>query len=314
MTNSLDLTQAVRRSVIDALWLQYRNLVPAAVKVEAALKAKSETWQEDHMAFRTLPGELTGSGVLRTIFEALGYEKQDDYIFEEKRLAAFWLKPIATEQAELREVEPKVFVSELQPEKFSSEFKSVLSKLQEQVSPDSVIKNLKHLAEGTRAGDKVAANRLQSSVIDYLTGLPPWGRVSKADYETLRKESEYAGWTGIFGNRVNHFTVSVHPMQSFDGLADLNKYLVEQVGVQLNDAGGSIIKGTPELRLEQSATLAAPVEVHLQDGPLEVPYAFIEFAYRHPRQGRQSDDRWDSYYQGFVAANADKIFESTDVR
>ena len=40
-------------------------------------------------------------------------------------------------------------------------------------------------------------------------------------------------------------------------------------------------------------------------------YGFVEFAKRYPLDGRVDDGVWKSYYQGFVAANADKIFEST---
>ena len=82
----------------------------------------------------------------------------------------------------------------------------------------------------------------------------------------------------------------------------------------MNDAGGSVIKGSPEVFLEQSATLAEDVVVCFQDGFQKIPYAFVEFAYRYPLAGKQKDGLWESYYQGFVTDNADKIFESTNTQ
>jgi Domain of unknown function (DUF1338) len=81
----------------------------------------------------------------------------------------------------------------------------------------------------------------------------------------------------------------------------------------MNTTGG-ITKGTPELRLEQSSSLAVQLPVRFQNGSRTLPYAFVEFAYRWPLEGKKPDGMWHSYYQGFVVNNADKIFESTNVR
>lgn len=82
----------------------------------------------------------------------------------------------------------------------------------------------------------------------------------------------------------------------------------------MNKSGGSIIKGSKAVRLEQSATLAEENVVRFQDGFYKIPYAFVEFAFRHPLPGKKHDEIWESYYQGFVTDNADKIFESTNKR
>jgi hypothetical protein len=138
--------------------------------------------------------------------------------------------------------------------------------------------------------------------------------LSHAAYEQIRSFSEYAAWTLVYGVCINHFTVSVHLMDGFENLAALNSYLKQTLNSPLNVTGGSEIKGSAAVDLEQSATLAAPMAVQFADGVHTIPYAFVEFAYRF-RVPRDADGRlWSSYFQGFVEGNADRIFSSTDQR
>jgi hypothetical protein len=129
----------------------------------------------------------------------------------------------------------------------------------------------------------------------------PWN-VSKSTYEKLMKESDYAGWLVAFGYRPNHFTVFINALKSFKDIQGLNSFLKEQ-GVKLNASGGEI-KGTPAVFLEQSSTLANNIDVQFSDGAQTVPACYYEFARRYPLPTGE-------LYQGFVAASADKIFEST---
>ncbi|MGL4896671.1 MAG: DUF1338 domain-containing protein, partial [Shewanella sp.] len=62
----------------------------------------------------------------------------------------------------------------------------------------------------------------------------------------------------------------------------------------------------PEVLLEQSSTMADTIAVEFSDGVLEIPSCFYEFALRYPKANGE-------LYTGFVAASADKIFESTNV-
>lgn len=65
------------------------------------------------------------------------------------------------------------------------------------------------------------------------------------------------------------------------------------------------MKGSPDVRLEQSSTMADKVSVTFSDGNQQIPGGFYEFAKRYPLPD-------GTLYQGFVEASADKIFESTD--
>lgn len=305
----MDVINQSRRDVFGKLWTHYFSLVPFAPKLIDDFKKRGDEWIEDHVAYRTLPGEHTGAHILQGVFEALGYKRMDDYNFEEKQLKAFWMCPPDID-GHSREASPKIFISELIPTKFSPEFQDIIRRHSSQVTA-SPLPRIKALREKAVAGDQAAAAALASECVGLLSSLPPWSRPSIKDYELLRKESEYAAWTTLFGHQINHFTVSVHLMNSFKDIHPLVAFLDKDLKIPMNKAGGGIVKGTPALQLEQISTMAAEVAYNFQDGQMSVPYGFVEFAYRYPLAGKKHDGRWSSYYQGFVTSNADKIFEST---
>jgi len=175
----------------------------------------------------------------------------------------------------LLEGHPRVFLSELETRHFSHFLQETVARLCAQVDP--------------------AAIQLWSGRL--------WEPVTHEVYQRLAEESEYAGWVAALGLRANHFTVSVNHLQSFAGLPELLDFLEEQ-GFPLNMAGGRI-KGTPEVLLEQASTLADRQPVEFADGTHTVPTCYYEFARRYP-------DARGQLYEGFVAASADKIFESTN--
>lgn len=175
---------------------------------------------------------------------------------------------------------PKVFISELLVEQCSDSLQSVVQDLVSEVEPSAV------------TGD------------DFLYSGRHWD-LDYPTYESLLKESEYAAWLAAWGYRANHFTVSVNHLSQFHTLAQVNQRLQNE-GFRLNSAGGEI-KGSPEELLEQSSTMADRAKVHFTDRTASIPSCFYEFALRYPKADGQ-------LYSGFVAASADKIFESTDSR
>ncbi|MBB4657727.1 DUF1338 domain-containing protein [Parvularcula dongshanensis] len=173
---------------------------------------------------------------------------------------------------------PKVFVSELLLSEFSQELQDTVRGLIDQM-PDGVM--------GKEEG---------------LTMGRPWS-VDSETYERLAAESEYAGWMAAFGFCANHFTVFVNALKGFDKIEDLAAF-IEENGYPMNRSGG-LIKGSEEVALAQCSTLASQVPVAFSDGEKTVPSCYYEFAQRFERED-------GTLYQGFVAASADKIFESTD--
>lgn len=173
---------------------------------------------------------------------------------------------------------PKVFISELRVEEFPTEVQTIIHNLVNQL-PDNISEQANFLYSGR-----------------------PW-QINSTDYNTLLAQSEYAAWLAAWGYRANHFTVSINHLDGFDCILDVNNRL-ENAGYTLNRAGGEI-KGDEMVKLEQSSILADRALVEFSDVSLEIPSCFYEFAKRYPLANGE-------LYTGFVAASADKIFESTN--
>jgi hypothetical protein len=253
------------------LWQDYSKLNPIASRIYGLLTARGEKILNDHVAFRTIRHPKIGLSRLMAPFLAQGYAQKDEYFFVEKKLYARHLEHADPTM-------PKVFVSELKVEEFPKDFQYQVMGLLEQVPADW-------------------ANRP-----DFLWSGRPW-KSSFALYESLSKTSEYAAWMTAFGFRTNHFTVSLNALKTFSGLPELNSFLKSN-GIALNTSGGEI-KGSKEVFLEQSSTLADRVRIDFTDGFHTVPACYYEFAKRYPMPNGE-------LYQGFVEESADKIFESTD--
>lgn len=175
---------------------------------------------------------------------------------------------------------PKIFISELKIEELSSKAQSLINGLIDQM-------------------DEAVAEK-----DNFLFSGRHWN-LDSTNYQNLLKESEYAGWMSAFGFRPNHFTVSVNFLNKFNSLEKINEFLKSK-NIALNTSGGEI-KGTPSDLLEQSSTLANKAQVKFSDKELQIPSCYYEFAKRYP-------DSSGGLYQGFIAASADKIFESTDTQ
>jgi len=173
---------------------------------------------------------------------------------------------------------PKVFISELKTEEFSPFVQNTVSRL------------ISEIPEGFENKESLPYSGR------------PW-EISHSDYLKLLEESEYAAWLSAFGFRANHFTVFVNELTKYNDLVSLNAF-IETNGYELNAAGGKI-KGSKDVLLEQSSTKAKGIAVDFTDGSFEIPACYYEFAKRYPEKG-------GDLYQGFVAASADKIFESTN--
>ncbi len=254
------------------LWADYQLLAPRVSSLKRSLEARGETVQNDHIAFRTYDRSPIDLLALEKHILALGYERFQEYHFEDKKLSAWgYVHPAG---------HPRIFLSELETRKFSAELQATVDRLCRQIDPAAVA-----------TPDVFWAGRL-------------WDPVTYDEFLSLDRESEYAAWVAAHGLRANHFTVSVNALETLPTLEALLDF-VEGQGFKLNTSGGRV-KGTPEVLLEQGSTLADRIEVPFADGRREVPTCYYEFARRYP-------DASGKLYEGFVAASADKIFESTNL-
>lgn len=265
--------------IFTRLWQDYVEFNPGALRIynlllekERKLDDKVASLANDHIALRTYNiGKIALVKIAR-LFEDLGYAKQGEYRFDDKCLYAWHLEHPLGKM-------PKVFISELETEKFSPLVQETARKVEAAITADL------------------------AKTPELLWSRRSW-QAEYSTYQALLKESEYAAWLYAFGFRSNHFTISVNDLKAFTKLDQLNEFIQES-GFKLNAAGG-LIKGSPNVHLEQSSTLAEEAFVDFAEGKFTIPACYYEFALRYPlANGR--------LYQGFVAASADKIFESTNV-
>ncbi|NRB68680.1 MAG: DUF1338 domain-containing protein [Vibrio sp.] len=257
--------------LFQSLWNDYiQRLCPSADNVHQLLQ-ENEPLINDHIALRTFNVAPLGIETLAKPFIDVGYKPCGDYEFESKKLVAKHFEHPDPKQ-------PKVFISELKVNECSPELQDIVAKLVEQLDTDKLKGH------------------------EFLSGGRLWD-LSFADYQLLAKESEYASWLAAHGYGANHFTVSVNQLNAFEEVKGVNDHLRE-AGYTINESGGEV-KGSPDVLLEQSSTMADKVPVTFTEGTEMIPGGFYEFAKRYPMSNGE-------LYPGFVAASADKIFESTN--
>lgn len=263
-------------ALFEKLWADYSTMNHQALAIHRALEARGEKVVNDHVAFRTFNHPKVNIAALAAPFLKLGYVDKSGggYRFPDKHLFARHFEHPEPNQ-------PKVFISELLTRDCSPALQKNIRTLSDQI-PDSFAESPDFLISGT-----------------------PWKPVSWQTYQELLKESEYAAWLVAFGFRVNHFTVFYNSLKTFKGLSDLNQF-IQNLGFKLNAVAGEV-KGSKEVFLEQSSTLAHPVEVQFLDQKMVIPACYYEFASRYAMPDGK-------LFQGFIPDSATKIFESTHYR
>lgn len=260
------------QQLLDAMWQDYLTLTPDAKPIHQLFADLNQgIVVNDHIALRTFNLEKVSLDKIAKPFTEAGYQPVDDYQFPAKKLfAKYFQHP--------DETLPKVFISELKVEELPQSCQKIIHELVSQVPKETVMQQ------------------------GFCYSGRPWN-VTKEQYQMLANESEYASWLAAHGFRPNHFTVSINHLSSHTDIQSLNQLLIDK-GYALNTSGG-LVKGSPDVLLEQSSTLAKEIEVSFTDGVIKIPGCYYEFALRYLMPDGQ-------LYQGFVAASADKIFESTD--
>ena len=276
---------------------RYKARVPDVDKVISAMIAEgiirdADDFENDHIAFRTMGVPHLGIQSLEKIFLHHGYIRRDYYHFKEKKLDAYWYAPPDPAL-------PRIFISELRVEDLSPETQRIIRSYTNEVSADPVL--------SLDLGDAGAVDTFLHS------GL--WRLPSLADFRALAEESEYASWAIYNRYYLNHFTISVHNLAAgYNNITAFNDFL-ERHGLVLNDSGGKY-KESPDGLLLQSSTVAGMIEAEFAGGErARIAGSYVEFAERRvlpafaglPAQDITREHR----REGFEAANANRIFEST---
>lgn len=259
--------------IFNRFWVPYSTQNPNAKRIFDLFTREGETVIHDHIALRTFNDPRMNMDVIAKVFTDNGYEARGNYEFKAKKVVGRHYEHTTDPAA------PKVFISELILEQ-CSEY------LQETI--------------------KTYINGLSDSIYrdpDLVYNGSIWGQIPFDTYNKLREESEYAAWLLVYGFRANHFAIKVNELKNFKTLQEVNAF-VKSHGYLMNTAAGEIY-GTPEELLEQSATKSEILPFEFTDGIFEIPACFYEFTLRY-------NDEKGKQYSGFIAANADKIFESTN--
>lgn len=283
--------------ILNGLVSRYKERVPdvsliVSAMIQEGIIEKEEEIENDHIAFRTLGVENLGVSSLEKIFLHYGYTKRDYYFFSEKKLNAWWYAPPA-------EGLPRIFISELRVADLSINAQTIIHSYTDTIKKDPV--DLLDLDD--------------PGAVELFLHSSLWRLPTLEDYEFLSSESEYAAWAIFNRYYLNHFTIAIHNLkEGYNTIESFNVFL-ERHAVLLNDAGGKI-KKSPDGGLLQSSTVAQMVKgIFANDKEKMIPGSYVEFAERKvldkykslPREKILPEHR----REGFEAANADKIFEST---
>lgn len=285
---------------LNILFDRYAQQVPAVQKITQAMISRGivsgqEEIVNDHIAFRTLGVPHLGIASFEKIFLHHGYQKRDNYLFEGKKLNAYWYAPPSEEY-------PRIFMSELLVGDLSERAQALIARYTSHIQEDPV--DALDLDNGNEIGE--------------FFHRPLWQLPAKADYQELLAESEYAAWVIYNRYYLNHYTISVHNLaEGYNRLEDFNGF-IELLGVKLNKEGGKI-KVSPDGLLRQSSSVAEMQEARFAGGEsMEIAGSYVEFAERLvlPEYANLQADRIQAIHrrEGFETGNADKIFESTYIK
>lgn len=260
---------------LTAVWQDYLLLTPQVEVIQTVLMQHNSILINDHIAFRTFDIPAMDISILEKHLISLDYRLLDNYYFPEKHVSACaYIHPDPSIA--------KIFLSQLHIDQLSEQSQQIISQKLSTRTP------------------------LPSDNSIFYCGRC-WGLTSWEEYLYLRQESEYAAWLLTLGFHANHFTLDINAFNAnsdrqLDWLGLIK--LMESHHITMNPAGG-IIKGSPEVLLEQASTLADEIQVNFDQDTRTIKSCFYEFAKRFKQPDGQE-------YQGFVAANANQIFSSTN--
>ena len=148
-------------------------------------------------------------------------------------------------------------------------------------------------------------------LVKELTGffVRPWNAPLKATVLKLNDLSQYAAWTLLHGNSVNHFTafINYQDVKEWPDLPSTCDGLIA-AGVPMKDS----IEGQKDSILRQSSTQAVKEEAEVinEKGEAETmmwTYAYYELAER----GYIEENGKRKLFSGFLGEQASQLFEMT---
>lgn len=289
--------------LLDRLWSIYCRRVDYARQYAELVEARGGLVVNDHIAFRTFNthtgAQPAGIKAIERVFLSLGYRAAGEYVFPDTHLFARHYQhadPLA----------PKVFISQLEVDQLSAEAAELIQR--------AVANAYDHLdSDALALADEEISDADASALVDrivpFFTTLP-WPLPRASLVRQINKVSQYAAWTLLHGNNVNHFTAYINE-QHVPEWPDIETTIaaLKQAGVPMK----ADIEGDRGSKLRQTATQAVDVDCPVldDDGKLDTirwSYAYYELAER----GEVVDEAGRPVrFQGFLGPQASQLFEMT---
>lgn len=297
----------ITKSLMESLWEGYCKRVTYAQQYADMVKAEGGNVVNDHCAFRTfntfVGKQPAGIPAISDVLEALGYEKISPYSFPSKHLNSFHYQHPTNINF------PKFFVTQLEVKNLSEETQNLINEALKD-TPDILAGEPRQLLATLKQNKELIgaeADRLVEALVKFFAR--PWKPAKRETILAVNKESQFAAWTLLHGNSVNHFTAYINH-QNVPAWGD-----IEQTMAVLKQAGIPIkpeIEGTKGSKLRQSSTQAIDedcpvVEADGSMGTLRWSYAYYELAER----GYIEQDGKQVWFDGFLGEQATNLFEMT---
>jgi len=295
--------EQVLGKLLEELWEKYKTRVPYAAQYEKMVCEKGGTVHNDHIAFRTFNCQTgtqpPGVSAISRIFETLGYERKDRYDFTEKKLTAWHFEHKTNSD------NPKIFISQLEVGQLSPEAQTIIKEAVKTAHDPLTSTDLELLSALQRGEtiDEYTTQTLAESLVDFFAR--HWDVPTRQAIEEVNKYSQYAAWTLLHGNSVNHFTAWINK-QNVKEWPD-----IEATVEALRNAGIPMKKefeGEKGSKLRQSSTEAVMEKVECLEtdgsiGKIDWSYAYYELAERGLADGKE--------FTGFLGEQATNLFEMT---
>jgi hypothetical protein len=294
-------TKEITRMLLNGIWANYIKRVSYARKY-------AEVVVNDHIAFRTFnthTGEQPeGIRAIKHLLNYLNYVPVGKYEFKKTHLNAVHFQ-------HPDEMFPKIFVSQLEVDQLPNWAQHIINDTVAEtpylISDESL--ELLSILKSEGEIPRVAAEALVEDLTRYFRR--PWQIPHKEDIIKLNDVSQYAAWTLLHGNSVNHFTayINFQDVKEWPDLETTCKALAS-AGIPMKDS----IEGEPGSKLRQSATHAVKEEVEVigQDGHETITwtYAYYELAERNYIE----IDGERKLFSGFLGEQATHLFDMTRTR
>lgn len=305
------MTTSLKRHVLDRfleeLWTRYLQRVEYARTYRDLVENRGGNAVNDHIAFRTINGPLgegqsypSGIEGISRVVTGLGYKPKADYKFSDKHLTATHFEH---EDSSL----PKIFVSQLEV----AELDEVTQKHIIEATANAVDhwESFGDKLEGDALHARDEAKILENLLLFFFGNARPWSPPREETIRAVNEVSQYAAWTLLHGNSVNHFTAYVNN-QNVGEWPDIDATVagLRKAGVPMKEK----VEGQPGSILRQSATqpvteITAVVDSEGNHKWIKWPYAYYEIAER-------GLDENGNLFSGFLGAQATHLFEMTKGR